>query len=144
MSCHQNFGSIFAFIRLPHLEQAAATMGMCASPQGPSMAQRGAMLPPTIKQEATAHLAAMMTNYPPAPAEKDSGPLKRIRIASVQGQPPTAADEARAPERGSVTRAVKFTSLTVCTPLPSTIVPRIRCCGFVTPSQSASSPSSTH
>ena len=30
------------------------------------MAQRGAMLPPTIKQEATAHLAAMMS--PPAPA----------------------------------------------------------------------------
>ena len=54
-----------------------------------------AMLPPTIKQEATAHLAAMMSNYPPAPAEKDSGPLKRIRIASMQGQPPTTAEEAR-------------------------------------------------
>ena len=54
------------------------------------------MLPPTIKQEATAHLAAMMSNYPPAPAEKDSGPLKRIPIASVQEEPPSAAEEARA------------------------------------------------
>ena len=32
------------------------------------MAQRGAMLPPTIKQEATAHLAAMMSPPAPAPA----------------------------------------------------------------------------
>ena len=55
-----------------------------------------AMLPPTIKQEATAHLAAMMSNYPPAPGEKDSGSLKRIPIASVQEEPPSAAEEARA------------------------------------------------
>ena len=32
------------------------------------MAQRSAMLPPTIKQEATAHLAAMMSPPAPAPA----------------------------------------------------------------------------
>ena len=32
------------------------------------MAQRGAMLPPAIKEEATAHLAAMMSPPAPAPA----------------------------------------------------------------------------
>ena len=69
-----------------------------------------------VEKEATSKIVAAVEasnkakeerNYPPVPAEKDSGPLKRIRIASVQGQPPTAAEEARASERGDPSEAAK-------------------------------------
>eukprot|EP01045_Picozoa_sp_COSAG04_P032752 COSAG04_NODE_6525_length_1310_cov_0.964492_1_plen_207_part_10 len=42
------------------------------------MAQRGVMLPPTVKQEATAHLAAMMS--PPAPAPAASAAPAGVRV----------------------------------------------------------------
>ena len=54
----------------------------------PSMAQRGAMLPPTIKQEATAHLAAMMSPpvpTPAAPAAPDGVWVKRELPVGAQG-----------------------------------------------------------
>ena len=70
-----------------------------------SMAQRGAMLPPTIKQEATAHLAAMMS--PPAPAP--TAPAAPADVRVKRELPVGAQDRCRASQRGRCLNKLKLT-----------------------------------
>ena len=65
-----------AFLSATFDEGSGANAGL------PSMAQRGAMLPPNIKQEATGHLAAMM--YPAAPAPAPTAPAPPAAPAGVR------------------------------------------------------------